>query len=183
MATSPPRPARRRARAEDRRHRAAATAAAPLGPAPEPAPPCSSALIGVSTRGVSGCCAGGRAVDLQQIRGDVQRALFAQRARIRRRHRLHEIGEELVDRSRSPLRAEVDARDRRGVAAAAKIRAVASGALLRVRRFAGLRLRGGEHAAGRGLRLLAADRRDGETDEDSRSRKKRWPLTRFICGS
>jgi hypothetical protein len=54
---------------------------------------------------------------------------------------------------------------------------VASSALLRVRRFARLGLRSSKDAAGGGLRLLPSDRRDGETDEDSRSCKKRGPYT------
>jgi hypothetical protein len=51
-----------------------------------------------------------------------------------------------------------------------EIFAVTTRALLSVRRLTGLRLGRGKCAARRGLRLLTADRRDCETDEDSRSK-------------
>jgi hypothetical protein len=118
-----------------------------------------------------------RAVDLQQVSGDIEISGLTEYARTRWRHRLNDVGEQLVDRAWAPLIPEVDAGYRRRVTASTKIGAVASRALLRVCGLTSLCLRRRKDATGRGRRLLPADGGDGESNENSRSQNKRGPWT------
>ena len=125
--------------------------------APAPEAVRSSAVHRRRNSGRQRLLAGGCPVDLQQVRRHLQRARFTERTRIGRRHRLNEVGEQLVHRSRSPFRDEVRPRNSRRITRSAEIGRVASGTLLRVRGLSGLRL-GSRVGAGRNrLSLLAAD--------------------------
>ena len=116
-----------------------------------------------------------RAIDLEKIRRDGKRPLFAQRTGIGGRHRLNEIRKELVRRARPPLGPEISAPQGRCVGGSAEILPVTPRALLRIRGLTRLRLRCRVYTGG--LRLLTAHRCNGETDEDSRSEKDRGPGT------
>ena len=65
---------------------------------------------------------------LDHVRDDIERHLFAERSRRLRRHRFHDVAEELVDRPPTPRAGEVGAGERRRVARSRQIGAMATGA-------------------------------------------------------
>ena len=122
-------------------------------------------------------CVGSRrsAHSLQDVGDDVERRFIAERPRSGRRHAVHDVVEQIGDRSRSPEGDEIHARDRRRIARTViEVGTVATRTVLRICHTAALGLlhcvtgARGRSWSPRRWRLLRGDNNHGATGDHGR---------------